>query len=83
MANRIHNRVSSLAQRVLAMEPVPEAPRTILVIDDEERFEEKVMMWESEVLRRRNRGSVKALLEGVSLLWSQHINAPLSYQHAN
>jgi two-component system cell cycle sensor histidine kinase/response regulator CckA len=157
MANRIHNRVSSLAQRVLAMEPVPEAPRTILVIDDEEGirmfvervlegagytvvvapdgpaalhaaesidsldlivtdvmmpemsgcelarrlrlknpdlkvlyvtgytdrlFEEKVMMWENEAFVEKP-CSVKALLEGVSLLWSQHINAPLSYQHAN
>jgi hypothetical protein len=35
MANRIHFRVSPLAQRVPTIQPVPEAPRTILVIDDE------------------------------------------------
>ncbi len=39
-------------------------------------------MWENEAFVEKP-CSVKALLEGVSLLWSQHINAPLSYQHAN
>lgn len=45
-------------------------------------FEEKVAMWENEAFVEKP-CSVKALLEGVSLLWSQHIEMPLALRHAN
>ena len=148
MANRIPNRVSAFANRLLAPER-PQAPRTILVIDDEEGirkfvervlqhagyttvvasngpealqaaanlpsldlvvtdvmmpemsgcevarrlrqqnpdlkvlyvtgysdrlFDVKVMMWENEAFVEQP-CSVKALLQAVSLLWSQHIES--------
>ena len=157
MANRVHNGFSAIAQRFFPTKAAPEAPRTILVIDDEEGirrfvervlqgagytvvaassgpealraaetiggldlivtdvmmpemsgcelarrlrlrnpdlkvlyvtgysdrlFEEKVMMWENEAFVEKP-CSVKSLLEGVSLLWSQHIEAPLAWQQAN
>jgi CheY-like chemotaxis protein len=36
MANRVPGRVSSIAQRLFSIDRTPKAPRTILVIDDEE-----------------------------------------------
>jgi len=157
MANRVQSGFSAIAQRFFPTEAVPAAPRTILVIDDEDGirryvervlqgagytvvvassgpealrvaegingldlivtdvmmpemsgcelarrlrlqnpelkvlyvtgysdrlFEEKVMMWENEAFVEKP-CSVKSLLEGVSLLWSQHIDMPLAWQHAN
>jgi two-component system cell cycle sensor histidine kinase/response regulator CckA len=157
MANRIQDRVGAIAQRLFSGDALPEPPRTILVIDDEEGirrfvervlqgagytvvvaasgpdalraaegiegldlivtdvmmpemsgcelarrlrlqnpdlkvlyvtgysdrlFEEKVAMWENEAFVEKP-CSVKALLEGVSLLWSQHIEMPLALRHAN
>jgi hypothetical protein len=45
-------------------------------------FDEKVAMWENEAFVEKP-CSVKSLLEGVSLLWSQHIDTALSPQPAN
>jgi CheY-like chemotaxis protein len=39
-------------------------------------FDEKVMMWENEAFIEKP-CTVAALLEAVSLLWSQHIDAPV------
>jgi CheY-like chemotaxis protein len=152
MANRIQKHVSSIAERLFPMEHAPRAPRTVLVVDDEEGirkfvervlqgagyttvvapngpealrlaagidtldmvvtdvmmpemsgcelarrlrlrnpdlkvlyvtgysdrlFEEKVMMWENEAFVEKP-CSVKALLEAVSLLWSQHIDSQVT-----
>jgi hypothetical protein len=53
MANRTHNRAGSLAQRIFAMDPVPEAPRTILVIVEEgiRAFIEHVtsLLWSQQI----------------------------------
>jgi len=152
MATRIPGRVSAIAERIFSsVERLPQAPRTILVVDDEEGirqflsralqsagyttvvaangpealraaaalptldlivtdvmmpamsgcelarrlrldnpdlkvlyvtgysdrlFDEKVMMWENEAFVEKP-CSMKALLEAVSLLWSQHIDTPV------
>jgi two-component system cell cycle sensor histidine kinase/response regulator CckA len=42
-------------------------------------FDEKVMMWEEEAFIEKP-CSMKAVLEAVSLLWSQHIDTPVVRQ---
>ena len=148
MANRLQSRVTAIAGRLFTIERIPRAPRTVLVVDDEEGirkyvdrvlqgagyttvvapdgpealrlaagipsldlivtdvmmpemsgcelarrlrmknpdlkvlyvtgfsdrlFDEKVMMWENEAFVEKP-CSMNALLEAVSLLWSEHID---------
>ena len=56
MANRVPGRVSSIAQRLFSIDRTPKAPRTILVIDDEEG----VRMFIDRVLRRAGYHTVVA-----------------------
>ena len=155
MANSGQSRVSAFAQRIFQVERKAQAPRTVLVVDDEDGirkyvdrvlqgagyttvvasngpealrlaagmptldllvtdvmmpemsgcelarrlrlanpdlkvlyvtgfsdrlFDEKVMMWENEAFVEKP-CSMNALLEAVSLLWSQHIDTPVSESH--
>jgi CheY-like chemotaxis protein len=152
MANRAQSRATSLKERLFPIEHAPRAPRTVLIVDDEDGvrrfvervlqgagyttvvassgpdalrvaagidtldmvvtdvmmpemsgcelarrlrqsnpdlkvlyvtgysdrlFEEKVMLWENEAFVEKPCG-LKALLEAVSLLWSQHIDTKVT-----